>query len=119
MSSEPPVSRCAARSGMSRRVVAVVGYAGPPPDAREPAPLVEAAIVDEADLLDHAPRGPVVGADADVDLAQARNHRNVPEHAPQGRGVQAAAPEPRVGIEPVQNGRAGRQTPRLLDLLHE
>src|SRR5258705_12751241 len=106
-------------SGLRGRAVARAGCAGPPPNARESAPLVEAAVVHEADLLDDSPRGPVVGADPDVDVAEARNRRGVADHAPQGRGVETATTEARMRVEAVQDGRAGRELPRQGDLFHE
>src|SRR4029077_14230816 len=106
-------------SGLRGRALGRAGCAGPPPNAREPAPLVEAAIVYEADLLDDPPRAPVVGADPDVDVAEVRNRRGAAVEPPRGRAVETATTEARRREKPVQDGRAGRELPRQVDLFHE
>src|SRR5215475_14445120 len=51
------------------------GAITPASNADEATPLVEAAIVNEPELLDDPTRGPVVGADADVHRTEPGNGR--------------------------------------------
>src|SRR5213593_5136922 len=111
--------RSTAASSPPSGVGSVAGAGRPSPNAPEPAPLVEAALVDEPELLDDPARGPVVGADADVDIAEPGNGRGVPDHAGERRGVHSAAAEPGVRVEAVHDGGAPGQGPRLVDLVHE
>src|SRR5215470_4020045 len=118
--SEPRTARRAARSmAPGPPSVARTGAGRPSPDAPETAPLVEALLVDESELLDDAARGPVVGADADVDVAKPRNGAGVTDHPGERRGVHAAPAKARVRVEAVEDRRARRRGPRPVDVVHE
>src|SRR5215475_6551648 len=103
MRSAPSELRSARRAARSTAPaspsVAGTGAGRPSPDAPEAAPLVEAALVDEAEHLDDPARGPVVGADADVDLAEPGSGAGVPDHPGERRGVHAAATEAGMRVE--------------------
>src|SRR5262249_27793726 len=115
-----------AASGPRRRAAGGAGGGGGPPAAVTPAPdihqatpLVEAAIVDEPELLDDPSRGAVVGAGGHVNRGGPREVRGGPDHAGERRSIQAAPAEPGVSKEVVHDGRAGRQGPPLTYLVHE
>jgi len=81
--------------------------------------LVEAPLVLEAELLDDPARRSVVSQHADVDVAHAGNVPGIGDHAGQGRRIEAAAAESRIGVEAIEDRGARRQRPILVDLVQE